>query len=692
MDSTDRQKLDLFTHAFTQAREGIFITNSENQIVDANNSFTTITGYTREEVLGKNPKFLHSGKHNAKFYAQMWKSLSEKGYWNGEIANRRKNGEAFVEMLSISTILDEKGRIKNYIAFFVDVSTLKEHQRALEHFAHYDVLTNLPNRLLFADRLSQALRNTQRNKLRVAVAFIDIDGFKQINDTHGHNMGDDLLVELSKRMKEVLREGDTLARVGGDEFLVILLVDHPNDYHPILDRLLLAASDTIVLNGVDLNVSASIGLSVSAAATDNVEADQLIRQADQAMYLAKQSGKNCYHVFKEEEDSAIHTLREKIHHIQLALQNDELRLYYQPKVNMALGEVVGVEALMRWEHPQKGLLSPHSFLPIIQDHTLSIELGEWVIDTALSQIANWQSVGCEISVSVNINALQLQQKNFASRLEALLNAHPNVSPHLLELEVLETSAIGDIALVSSTMQSCIDLGVQFTLDDFGTGYSSLTYLRRLPAKNIKIDQTFVRDMLIDPDDLSIVEGVIGLAKAFGRKVIAEGVETIEHGRTLLHIGCETAQGYAIAKAMEAEAIPGWIKSWQPDTVWRTFTPNENDFRVNAELDHNHWLKALQAYLHGHKETPPPMDSDKCHFGHWIDKEGTEQYDHHPEFDGLISVHEKVHALGRELVSLFKEGHHEEVRLREPELLALYNAQAKKTKEILMVWQPKAYKP
>jgi len=610
----------------------------------------------------------------------MWQSLTRDDYWSGEIWNRRKSGEEYAAMLTISAILDDTGEARNYVALFSDITMAKEHQSQLEHIAHYDVLTNLPNRVLLADRLSQALLDNQLHT--IAVAFIDIDGFKEINDTHGHNTGDDLLVALSMRMQDTLRKGDTIARIGGDEFLVILTdLKDIEDYKPMLDRLLRVISEPVIIEDLDIQVTASIGLSTSAP-DSGADGDQLIRQADQAMYQAKQSGKNRYHVFDLEKDSAITIQRESLEHIRAALHHHEFVLYYQPKVNMGTGEVIGAEALIRWQHPERGLVPPIEFLPIIEDHILSIELGEWVIDAALSQIEAWKAVGLTIPISVNISTLQLQQTNFVARLEELLSAHAAVEPCFLELEVLETSAMGDITQVSAVMNGCLDLGVKFALDDFGTGYSSLTYLRRLPADLIKIDQVFVRDMLIDPDDLAIVEGVIGLAKAFGREVIAEGVETIEHGKALLQIGCKLAQGYAIARPMRASSFPEWIASWRPNTVWSEFVADQNDFNINSELNHQHWISALQAYLNGQKEAPPPMASNKCHFGHWLNGAGAKQYEQHPKFPVLINTHKQLHTLGKELVDLYRKGEKDKAKSREVELLEIYNKQIKTIGEIL----------
>ena len=498
----------------------------------------------------------------------MWQALLKEGHWSGEVWNRRKNGEVYAEIKTISAVHDEHGITTHYVALANDITSIKNHQEQLEHIAHFDILTNLPNRVLLADRLSQAMVQCNRHKHSLAVVFLDLDGFKHVNDVYGHDMGDELLIALSLRMKNALREGDSLARIGGDEFVAVLAdLARVEDCEPVLDRLLLAASEPITIGDIVLNISASIG--VTLYPQDNVDADQLMRHADQAMYGAKESGKNRYHLFDTAQDDAVKVQRESLEAIRSALDNHQFVLYYQPKVNMRTGVVIGVEALIRWQHPERGLLNPIEFLPVIENNPMMIEMGEWVIDTALTQISQWQDIGLNlpVSTSVNIAAVQLQQPDFTQRLTTLLAAHPDVDPCDLELEVLETSALEDFQHISIIMNDCIALGVNFALDDFGTGYSSLTHLRRLPANLIKIDQTFVRDMLIDSDDLAIIEGVIALAKLFKRDVIAEGVETIEHGTALLQLGCELAQGYGIARPMPASDIPAWISDWKPDVSW-----------------------------------------------------------------------------------------------------------------------------
>lgn len=563
-------QLKLVANVFTHAKEGIIITNASGNIIDVNEAFVFITGYERNEILGKNPRILKSERQSPLFYEQLWQSLLRNGYWHGEIWNKRKDHEIYPELLTISAVYDDSDIVKNYVGLFTDISDIKQHQIQLEHMAHYDLLTSLPNRVLLADRLNQAILQSQRNQKVLAVAFLDLDGFKDINDIHGHDVGDQLLISIASTLKRALRDGDTLSRFGGDEFVAILTdFEHLDDFKPILQRLLCAASEAITVQGILLKVSVSIG--VTLYPLDDAEGDQLIRHADQAMYVAKQKGKNCYHLFDSESESVIKSQIESIQHLNLALENEEFVLYYQPKVNMKTGEVIGTEALIRWLHPVKGILPPASFLPLIENHSLSIKLGEWVISTALKQISHWQAVGLDLPVSVNIGALQLQQQDFVERLAMLLSQYPDVSPEVLQLEVLETSALGDVMDVSNIMNACLELGVSFAIDDFGTGYSSLTYLRRLPAYLIKVDQTFVRDMLIDPEDHAIVLGVIALAHSFNRKVIAEGVETIAHGTELLQLGCELAQGYGIARPMPADEIPDWVNSWQPDATWKTIS-------------------------------------------------------------------------------------------------------------------------
>jgi predicted signal transduction protein with EAL and GGDEF domain len=467
-----------------------------------------------------------------------------------------------------------------------------------------------------------------------------------------------------------LRDGDTLSRIGGDEFVAVLTnLDHPKDCEIVLTRLLHAAADPVFTTGSEMRVSASIG--VTLFPQDAVDADQLMRHADHAMYQAKQAGKNRYHYFDMQDDIEVKSHRESLSEISAALDHDEFVLHFQPKVNMKSGLLVGVEALIRWQHPRRGLVAPGDFLPIIKGHPLCIRLGEWVIEMAVAQVAAWNVAGLAISVSVNIDAMHLQQSNFAARLSCILAKYPQMHARQLDLEVLETSALDDIEKVSVIMRECCEMGVGFSLDDFGTGYSSLTYLKRLPADLMKIDQSFVIGMLQDSDDFVIVEGVVGLAKAFGRNVLAEGVETIAHGELLLALGCELGQGYGIARAMPAQALPEWARTWRPDATWAIWNeqvPQEN-YRdlVVAEIKHRHWLRDVENYVLGKGELPPPLSVAHCQLGQWIASREAKRYRKHAGFEAMELSHARAHAKAQQLVDAFLAGQHDAVRAGIPGL-------------------------
>ena len=650
----------LAASVFTHAREGILIADAKGLIVEVNDACTRITGYERADVLGQNPRLLKSGRQGAEFYAAMWQSLGKIGHWEGEVWNRRKDGEIYAELLSITAVRDGAGRMLNYVALLSDISPQKRHEQELEHIAHYDTLTGLPNRALLADRLQQEMAHCLRRRKQLAVVFIDLDGFKLVNDQHGHGVGDELLIALALRMKGALREGDTLARIGGDEFVAVLTgLDLPKDCEVVLSRLLAAAAEPVMANGVLLRVSASIG--VTLFPQDSGIADQLLRHADHAMYQAKQSGKNRYHYFDVKDDAEVKTHRESLEEISLGLDRDEFVLHYQPKVNMKTGVVVGMEALIRWQHPVRGLLPPSAFLPEVHGHSLSIKLGDWVIRSAVWQMAQWNAAGVTMAVSVNIDAMHLQDTGFVARLQEILAMHPDVRPRQLDLEVLETSALEDMDRVTVTMRECCALGVGFSLDDFGTGYSSLTYLKRLPAELMKIDQSFVIGMIADSDDFVIVEGVVGLAKAFGRAVLAEGVETIAHGKLLLALGCEMGQGYGIAHAMPAQAVPQWLKDWRPDPSWLLWNEpltveNDRDL-VLANVKHRHWIRDIENYVTGASETVPALGVQDCPLGLWLAASGHARYNQHPAFAAVTRAHEDVHAAAKRLVDYRQAGEH-----------------------------------
>lgn len=559
-------QLRLTARVFTHTSEGILVTDRTSLIMEVNPAFTAITGYDRSDVLGKLPSMFRSSRQGPEVFKSMWVAMLRLGEWKGEIWSRKKNGEVYSTLLSVSRVRGPTGKVQNYVALFSDITPLRLEQEKLAHWAHFDRLTDLPNRWLLSDRLHQAKAVCLRNKHGLGVLYLDLDGFKAINDRYGHTGGDELLIAVSQRIRGVLRDVDTLARMGGDEFVILLATVHgADDCIRLTQRILAACSEPVDIQGWALSITASIGITMYPH--DDSEPDILMRHADQAMYEAKQNGRNCYHIFDAAQDAALKSRSAQQERIAYAIANDELVLHYQPKVHMRTGEVVGLEALVRWAHPELGLLLPGAFLPHIDKHPLSEVLGSWVMKAALQQMGIWLALGVRLSVSVNVGARQLQQTHFADHLVELLASYPAVDANSLELEILETSALEDITAVSTVLHGCRSTGVRFAIDDFGTGYSSLTYLRRLPVDTLKIDQSFVRDMLDDQDDLAIVHGVIGLAAAFHRQVIAEGVETVAHGLKLLALGCELAQGYVIARPMPASEVLAWTANWKTFPAW-----------------------------------------------------------------------------------------------------------------------------
>lgn len=555
------EKMLVTASVFNCSQEAIVITDASNNIIDVNPAFTRITGFCQNEAIGKNPKILSSGRQDKTFYEAMWQSLNAQKSWRGEVWNRRKSGEVYPEMLSISVLCDSEGKVLRHVAVFSDISNLKAHEAELSRVAYYDALTGIPNRVMLSDRLKQATAQTTRENKLLAVCYLDLDGFKPINDALGHEAGDEVLIEIAKRIGDTIRGGDTVARLGGDEFVVLLLgLEQGEECVKTLDRLLAAVSEPVHLKVKTVTVSASIGVSIYPL--DEEDADTLLRHADQAMYVAKQSGKNRFHIYDVELDKRARNQNEFLKSIRQALNNEQFELYFQPMINLRTKELVGAEALIRWHHPERGVLPPSEFLRFIENTELDIQIGEWVIGAALAQMDRWQKNGLNIQVSINISGYHLESNNFVKKLANKLSAYPDRTFGKFKIEVIETVALNDINVVREIIGACRELGVTFALDDFGTGYSSLSYLSGLPVDELKIDQTFVRGMLDDKGDMAIVQGIIALAKTFERLTVAEGIETLEHYQALLDMGCEVGQGYGIARPMPASEMINWKENYR----------------------------------------------------------------------------------------------------------------------------------
>ncbi|WP_458735266.1 EAL domain-containing protein [Zobellella taiwanensis] len=644
-----------FREALDQLSSYIYMKDTDSRYIYANRATLELFGCTAATLAGsRDEQFfpLDTARRLRQIDARVFAGEQTRE----EVESIGKDGRRTVFLEIKTPIYDEPEQqvVVGLLGISTDITPLKTHEQQLEQLAHYDALTNLPNRILLADRLHQAMLQARRHHQSLAVVYLDLDGFKAVNDHYGHAAGDKLLMTVAARMKEVIREGDTLCRLGGDEFVAILLdLNDVDASKPLLNRLLQAAARPVPLGRHRLQVSASLGVTFYPQA-EELEPEQLLRQADQAMYQAKLAGKHRYHLFDAEQDRTLRSHHESLEHLRAALHAGEFVLFFQPKVNMRTGEVLGAEALLRWQHPQQGLLPPAHFLPIIEEHPLAVELGNWVIDAALQQIREWQQQGLSLPVSVNIGARQLRQRDFACQLRELLGHYPDIAPRLLELEVLETSALGDLAQISQLLEDCRGLGVGLSLDDFGTGYSSLTYLKRLPATIVKVDQSFIRDILEDPEDLAILDGILGLASAFGRQVIAEGVETREHGDMLLRIGCDLAQGYGIARPMPAAELPAWVARWRPEPHWaglRRLNREELPL-LYAGIEHRAWLQEVTATLTSGSRSWPPLDPELCRFGAWLAGQPPLAS---ARREALAELHRRIHDQAEQLRLAHQEG-------------------------------------
>jgi diguanylate cyclase (GGDEF)-like protein/PAS domain S-box-containing protein len=534
----------------------------------------------------------------------------------------------------------------------------KAEQR-IQFMAYNDILTGLPNRVLFADRLRQAISASHRSRQLLAICYLDLDGFKPVNDRFGHAAGDRLLMELAQRLHHELRESDTLARLGGDEF-VILLDGLRSLYHgeEIIRRILGSVTVPFEIEQQRIHVSASIG--VTLFPQDDGDADTLLRHADQAMYQAKENGKNTYSLYDPVQDHKLRSHRKTIDEFDRALQESQLVLHFQPRIDLRDGELASVEALVRWQHPSKGLLMPGAFLPVIDDTPLEIALDEWVMQAALEQHMQWRQQGLNLAVSVNLSPRHVQQAPFPQFLAKVLADYPEDIADYLELEILETATIGDTAQVAEVMNACAKLGVRFSLDDFGTGYSSLTYFHRLPISIVKIDQNFVRNMLAEAHDQDIVEGVVSLATALKRPVVAEGVECIEVGSILAQIGCRYAQGYAIARPMPADALLTWSQEWQQEQSWHQLLGDSigptpfHDLNVGL-YSHQRWREQFSDCLRsGNHGDCPELDEHACQFNQWYRGMGLAHYGDRPQYAFLQARHKKIHDRAQELLTIAEQ--------------------------------------
>lgn len=640
-----------YEELFSSVMEAVIIESDAGRILSLNKSATHLLGRTEEWLINTAIEDL-AANENAVRTLRDYRTRAQKG--TSQIYTcwiQHANGNVFpAEIHQTSGLWFGQQAI---FTIMIDISERLSHQRELEHIAHYDSLTHLPNRILLSDRILQALAQSERSETLVGIVFLDLDGFKKVNDTHGHATGDRLLIELSLRLKETLRKGDTLARLGGDEFVAVILnLKNSRAIEPILQRLLEAASTPFQIKTIEAHVSASIGVTFFPQKS-SPDVDQLLRQADQAMYQAKQAGKNRYHFFDPIEEQGIRQQHQESQRLEQAFAQQEFCLYYQPKVNMNTGKVLGAEALIRWQHPEHGILAPIHFLPKITDPALNLSLGKWVLESAVKQLATWQAQGLNFSISVNIDSDHLQAPDFVANMKKLLNKYPTITAAQIELEILETHLIEDLKSTSQIIRECQQLGIRFALDDFGTGYSSLSYLKALPVNTLKIDQSFIRDMLETPEDLSILENTLELARVFEKTVIIEGVETLAHGQILLQMGCIWGQGYSIGRPMATEDFEHWRQVWKLPTLWKTTKTLPKDLRpiLIAIADHKARVRSLVQYLESDTREQNLDFMDKpCRLEHWLYHYQETRPIKNDLFEIIINFHDAFHEKAQKVIS------------------------------------------
>jgi diguanylate cyclase (GGDEF)-like protein/PAS domain S-box-containing protein len=555
----NEERLRLWGSVIQHSSEAIIICDAKQRIVQVNRAFEEITGYTEAEAIGRTPRILKSGKHDREFYRRMWREVTQRGQWRGEVWNRRKNGDLYVEWLALGAVRDDSGAIAHFVGIFSDITARKQIEERVRHLAHFDPLTDLPNRAQLVELATQTLKIARRDRRKLALLVVDLDRFKTVNDSMGHDAGDELLIRVADRLRRLVRSSDIVARLGGDEFAV--LIPHLDSMHAasaVAQKVLDSIRAPLTLRNHELSVSGSVGICVFPDGAR--DAGELIRNADAAMYHAKNSGRNgCCFYTSDMNDKALEVLATETA-LRRALERDEFVLHYQPQIDIRTGATVGLEALIRWQRPDVGLVMPGHFIPIAEERGLIGAIGEWTLRECARQAKEWDRSGVPpLPIAVNLSASEFHQQGFVDRVEQTI-ARFELRPERIELEITEGVIVRDAQGTIDTLERLHRFGVRLSIDDFGTGYSSLNYLRRFPIDKIKIDQSFVREMLSDRGAAGIVRGIVELAKSLELQVIAEGVETDAQLRFLAEARCDVAQGFLFSRGLPPTELQRWLQT------------------------------------------------------------------------------------------------------------------------------------
>ncbi|MFA6136976.1 MAG: EAL domain-containing protein [Sulfurimonas sp.] len=650
---TERNRFSL---AIEGAQDGLWDWDLQSDSVVLSERFETMLGY----AVGDLPQnieawfgLLHpDDKEETTRVVQTYLASKGEQSYEAKFRLKAKDGSWRWILGRGKALFDADGTPLRFVGFNTDISIQVEYEDKLDHTAKHDPLTNLPNRFLLTELLSHAMHSVKRNNQHLALLFIDLDGFKAINDTYGHEAGDKVLSIVAQRMSDIVRKSDIVSRLGGDEFVIVVnALRSPQEVLPMLQRLLSDLSLDIVYEKHCMQVSASIGVSFYPQAED-VGNEVLLRQADQAMYFAKLSGKNQYQIFNLEASNDIKTQQQSLLNLRHAILNDELVLYYQPKVDMSKNRVIGFEALLRWNHPQKGIIYPDDFLPFVEnDSKFMVELGHWVLEKAFCQLEAWHMKDSSLTMNINVSSHEVKDIGFATYLKELFAKYPSIKPNTIEIELLETSAFENIEQTSTILRACQELGVSIAIDDFGTGYASLHYLDKLPMNTIKIDKSFIMKLLHSSSNLSIVEASIGLAHAFSCHIVAEGVESEEIGKMLLQLGCDVVQGFTIAKAMPAEDALEWAEAWSGYDIWKSTKRINTDNRalLHASIEHRNWINSVESFLLNKSLKLPEFNPSNCRLGKWIMHDASIEQRKHPAYEALDRQHKELHKYAKILI-------------------------------------------